>query len=125
MKYIKYFESVNEPQVGDYMILNTNLLDSIPNTFSPFQTLAFYRIGEIISVKESDLENVLEIRTDYNVSDVISTGPDNWYEKNSRHMLNFDGKTYYVIYTLPLRYIIYSKNKEDLEPYIQSNKFNI
>ena len=127
MKYIKYFESItNLPEEGDYMLVNTNILDSIPDTFSPFQTLAFYRIGKITSVIKTGLEQVLEIRADYDISDVRSAGPSLWYrEPNKTDMLKFDGNTYYVSYTLPYKSIIYSKNREDLEPYVQSNKFNI
>jgi hypothetical protein len=133
MKYIKKYESIsNIPEVGDYMLVNTNLLDSgrtggIPDIFTPFQTLAFYRIGKITSVKKTGLEQVLEIRADYSMSDVRRAGPPFWYNTppNKTDMLKFDGKTYYVEYTLPYNSIIHSKNREDLEPYIQSNKFNI
>jgi hypothetical protein len=106
MKHIKYFENVYEPQVGDYVICEEEY--SVDDAVDSFIKNT---IGIIIDIKYDKkypyivaYENIPDaIRKDYFTLEDF---------KRTRQMMREE-------------IIHFSKNKEDLEYYIQANKYNL
>jgi len=97
MKYLKKFEDIeNTPEIGDYIIPNVETLNHlIDNKINN-------HVYQIIGTKERNMGGFLYIiKVKLNDNQL-----DDWYLSN------------YEIMHL-------SKNKEDLEVLLQSNKFNI
>lgn len=97
MKYIKTFEKLGEPTIGDYVICVDKDYDDLE-----FNNFLATSIGKVVKYQY-----------------------DQYY-------VEYDNPPIYIEDTWgnPIRFILdeilhFSKNKEDLEIYVQANKYNI
>lgn len=123
MKYLKKFENINdtEPEVGDYILIKVNLQEygkkEIINNFIN------NTIGKVYKIYNDD------IRVSYeNIPDEIK----GWFSKPiytpSLKFINAIkgvGEGEYTRLFSKDRIVVFSKNKKDVEPYIQANKYNL
>lgn len=103
MKYIKKFEDINEPEVGDYVIcseehdgLSKKLIDFTSNN-----------IGQLIEIDGTQYYPFV-VKYDDNVPLELEVN----FLHNTRGMMRAE-------------IIHYSKNKEDLEMILNANKYNL
>jgi len=103
MKHLKYFENIEEPQVGDYVICEelSNLTPDICNFISS-------NIGIIEYTKNDDGETSYYIKYENVPEDIFFLTLRNNKRDMSREEI-----------------IHFSKNKEDLEYIINANKYNL
>ena len=106
MKYIKTYEDLNiykEPKIGDYVICTTN------DTTSPgLKEFLEQTIGKCINTNF----NFLIIEYQYVPNEILYTNFDLTTGKIRRGVMKDD-----VLY--------YSPNKEELEIYLNANKYNL
>lgn len=117
MRYIKTYENINEPQVGDYVIGYSLYFSDKTNNFLK------NNIGKIID-SENNAYNNPEYRVQY--EDV----PDNVVDSVDFYtFVPYEGnrfaKRVYFVKLVKSEINHFSKNKEDLEPYINANKYNL
>jgi hypothetical protein len=103
MKYLKLFENINEPQIGDYVLckeMDSNdkkLLEFIDNN-----------VGRIVDTKpETDVFTELFVIKYKNIP-----FDNNWQNKNTRYFLREE-------------ILFWSKDKEDCEAFLNAKKYNI
>ncbi len=107
MKYLKTYEQINKgtPKIGDYVIC-----EEIGNSDDAYNNFLKTTIGKIVSIGTSKYKYQVQYN---NIPTKFLSyfGREKTYE-NCRAMLDDE-----IIY--------FSNNKEDLEPFIQSNKYNL
>lgn len=103
MKYLKLFESLEEPKIGDYVIMRINAQNDKINSF------VNNTIGRLENKQTS--RYIVEYE---NVPKEI----EGWFGFKSRD--NKCSRTFSKD-----RLLFFDKNKEDLETKIMSNKYNI
>ena len=105
MKYIKTFEGLNnkEPKIGDYVICTTE-----DQTAPGLKEFSEHTIGKCIKNEIF----VVTIQYDYVPSEILYTNFDSTGKLPTRWMTKDD-----ILY--------FSPNKEDLEIYIDSDKYNL
>jgi hypothetical protein len=107
MKYIKTYEDINkEPQVGDYVICD--------DYFDKLTEFEANNIGQITSI-DDDVDNGAPYNIKYNN---IPYNIRTWFFYNDDHN--------YGIRPMSIEEIIFfSSNKEEVERYLQANKYNL
>jgi len=100
MKHIKHFKNTNKPQAGDYVICIEN------GGIQAVKNFVDNNIGIIVKVKNRPN---FPYRVKY---ENIPIEIEEWFTDESREMSEKE-------------IIHFSKNKEDLEIYIQANKYNL
>jgi len=111
MKYIKTYKSIKEPQVGDYVLfyLNPKIGNEELRTFFNANIAQVIKIDKIENYPYQEPNPTISILYEYVPPGIID---------------QFDRKNFNI--SLPKNAIVAcSKNKEDLEPYIIANKYNI
>lgn len=121
MKYLKYFEKTNEPQLYDYVIINGDYVTGVPPSFNKFLN---ENVGRIIKIDEVtmvsnrknpyylDTENIATIKYENFPSEIRL-----WFDR-----LDNDA----IIRNIPITEIIhFSNNIEDLKVKIKAKKYNI
>jgi len=115
MKYLKKFEDTNvdEPKVGDYVIISDSM-DYGSHIYDAYVYFVNNNIGKLYSIKNeySDYSDYYRVLF-YN----IPKDAEEWFSEN------YDGDKYIIVDREDIVY--WSKNKEDLEPYIQAKKYNL
>ena len=110
MKHLKTFENIKKPQVGDYVLCyedakDHNLKEFINNN-----------IGKISIIRDKGSYIECNYTIEYeNIPSIISNRFTNFKKgdkKNERNMREEE-------------IIFFSKNKEDVELYMQANKYNL
>ena len=113
MKYLKTFENVNEPQIGDYVAVEEEFYASSDATDQLFDFTSTH-IGKIVTYKPNHFkgENVFCVKYE-NVPEKLQYAfEDVNLQKMCRNMLLVEIK-------------FWSKNKEDVEEYLASKKYNL
>ena len=113
MKYLKTFESVEEPEIGDYVILRTNRdYDKLYNDFINTN------VGEIVSKNG----NRIEVRYSVDTFDEF-TKMKNYY----RYIhYDFEENEYYFSYWYSTRMISeLGKTKEEVELKVSTKNYNL
>jgi len=115
MKYIKTYENKNsEPKIGDYVIIKTNHKD--PRLINFFKN----SVGKILNIKTEKAWGTNPLY-ETKFIDEIPEELSNIWDSPFRNK-NWKTATHWV----GIENIVhFSKNKEDLEPYIISNKYNL
>ncbi len=121
MKYLKYFESVNEPQVGEYVIANG---EKYPQNIQEFflTNIGKIRRSDPKSLAPDDPDNEFEVEI-YDDSGVFVVDYENkipWdNDYNTSKLHN------YTVLFYGTEILYHSKSKENCEMFIRSKKFNI
>ena len=121
MKYLRTFESINGPSVGDYVIVKSDFLDvdeEEPNIHI-FNNFVNTTIGKLIKVDSSiviiSYDNVPDIIKDWFASDIES--------KRAFKLGDLVGDN---IRSFKLSEVVgWARTKEDLEIKINANRYNI
>ena len=129
MKYIKIYEEIKiEPQVGDYVIC-VDKSDINLQRKKMFVEYLKIHIGKIIKTNKSNeiLVQYDPIPTEYEILDyAFYTTLSSIVKGFKYNTINTEGGQYTNIATFGKEEIIhFSPNKEDLEPYINANKYNL
>jgi len=114
MKHLKTLETIsNDPQIGDYVIIKS---------YSPVDEVNDFinnNIGQIIDISQSKYSF-----SKYRLSIIYDNIPSEikqYFENNNIKGTFYDGFRDYKFSDI----IEYSKNKEDLEIILSSNKYNL
>ena len=109
MKYIKKYDDVNysKPEVGDYILIKSG------SKFEDVENFIDYNIGKIVKLNEFLVHVVYK-----DVPSIIrSYFLDNIYDFSDEYEYLYD---FYL-----WKIVAFSKNKEDLELILNSNKYNM
>lgn len=104
MKYLKTFEKINRPEIGEWTIVNLE-----PEEYTSPDGKMFFDYVTTTPGLVGDSSDIKMIYLEY---DNIPIEIKNWFFYNSRAF-----PPYEIGY--------HSKNKEDVEAYINQQKFNI
>jgi hypothetical protein len=117
MKYIKTYENINEPEIGDYVIGWSGYFSEKTNDFLKNS------IGKITNSKNNGYKNA-EYQVNYdNVPEDVYKSED-FYTFIPYKGTRFEKPQYFVkLYRKEINH--FSKNKEDLYIYLDSNKYNL
>lgn len=114
MKYLKSYENINEPQVGDYVIA---MPDYVKN--NDFKIFFDNNIGQIVKIERGYTGEKLCAVEYENIPYSIKKVYSNWREENGKQFL-----AKYIWFSSNL--IIHSSNnKEDLKNIIEAKKYNL
>lgn len=117
MKYIKKFENLTIPKIGDYILTKYNVddyKDSIPEIYVFLNN----NIGKIIDKPNNNIHNIYIVQYE-NIPKSILYNFN--YEKNS-----FNDKQYENYRIVNLNNILhFSENKFDINIFKNANKFNL
>ena len=102
MKYLKRFENVNKPEVGDYVIAVDN---SVSNKYIEFFKSNIGKINYI-----NDWTNVVDFTVEYDHDEIIKAN------------VNLDNGCFTFFLS---EILARSKNKDDLELYMNAHKYNL
>jgi hypothetical protein len=115
MKYLKTYESLKLPQLGDFVITNYKI-DVSDQRYRDIENFVNNTIGKIYKIDyEPNVEYVLfpyyarYKNVPENIQWWFGKGPKN----NFHRSLNIDD------------ILFFSPNKEDMKPYLTSNKYNL
>jgi len=110
MKYLKKFENINKPKVGDYVIVHTNFANKDVNTF--FMSTPI---------------KIIDIYTRINpIKDCIKAICD--HSKLTNNVQNYFNYSEIYGYTITLNLddvVYFSDNIEDINIYLQSKNYNL
>jgi hypothetical protein len=114
MKYIKKYEKINNKlEIGDYVVLNDTTY-TYNSDFSVFSNFLNNNVGRISDIKLRVTGNVYDI-------DYFNVPTD----LRSYFSMNKNTGTLYGMSTPEDEIIFSSKNKNDAELFIQTNKYNL
>jgi len=105
MKYIKKFESVDAPQIGDYVVCQDGLSPSSDND-NLLNDFMSNNIGVIV---------MYDPKSSYGYEIEYNNIPDNAMEYFSNN--------YILVSKSEIKF--WSKNKEDVEAYLSGKKYNL
>ena len=114
MKYLKRFENINESEVvvGDYVLLKPKRRD-----FLDVESIYFFEnvVGEVIMIHDNRSDGIIIYSIKYNnIPGEIIKFFNFSYTKGCWH------RNFYLS-----DIIFFSKNREDVEDFIQSKKYNL
>lgn len=102
MKYIKLYESLDKPQIGDYVICDDVTIPQIINTIGRIEK--YYRY--------SNITYPYYIKFDDDFMDSLDSEELSYFENGLRKMSKNE-------------IIHFSSNREDLETIINANRYNL
>ena len=101
MKYLKKYESLTPPEIGDYVYCNT-----YDNEEKNLQNFLNTNLGKIIDTNKVEDEFLIEFENlPDNLQNYSDTSDNIWFDKDE--------------------ILHWSKNPKDLEIYISVNKYNL
>ena len=110
MKYIKKFENINTPEIGDYIICDVD-----QSRFQDLYEFLKSHIGKVIAIFVSN--EPYHVRFDVNREDLEAS-------ISNYHKRIYKGKKLTISFH-PNEVKYFSKNKKDLELKINSDKYNL
>ena len=128
MKYIKKYENIREPEVGDYIIgLDINTSSNYRTASNIFNAFLSKNVGKIIHKGSDSYKIIFEEEPPLKVLEYA------FYEKDSNRLLdliNLPGVKIYNNYTnitdLIFKEIVdFSTDKEELEMKLAAKKYNL
>ena len=106
MKYLKKFENLDEPQVGDYVVCSVIITTGVKDELIKYMN---NNIGKIIKKEDRTKQQYYVYYENATVDLFVRYTGENywcwWFDKNE------------ILY--------YSKNKEECEVYLDTKKYNI
>jgi hypothetical protein len=112
MKYIKTYENIKGPEIGDYVVVTPDFKRINATKFYDFLSNSIGFIGK----NEDDLKNERYLISYFDVPESIKG------YLNSKNY--YDSRVWYR-YVRKSEIEFYSKNKEEVEFFIQAKKYNL
>jgi len=119
MKYIKRFENLEEPEIGDYVLLQVNR-----NFSNDYKNFINNNIGEIVSIDKNTYTKARHFEIRY----YIDTFEEFSKMKDSFRYISFDveNEEYYFSNLFNPDYVVeFGKTKEEVELKIATKKYNL
>ena len=117
MKYLKTYENLSEPQIGDYVLANFKFDDI------EWANYINQNIGELLKIKNDGIFKPYRVK--YYVDD---DAYKKFFEgdEEEEDLIKFENDKRYIIMKFDISDIkVFSPNKEDLEMLLASKKYNL
>jgi len=108
MKYLKRFENINTPQVGDYVIASLK-------TDKDIGIFIANNIGQIVAISENDINKLYTVKF-FNIEKDI----EKFFFTEPEY-----GEYMTLMFFYKYEILAFSKNKEELETILNANKYNL